>query len=172
VSETVVSIIFTLRHQLGWGGGRIAQELKQRQIAQVSGRPVYKIFDRRGLPIKLYALKARSDGIAYQRYEKDRPNAQWHIDLKYAWLADGTQVFICVLVDDYSRYAVAAVAGQTNTTEWVSQVVRQAFARAGQPAELVSDNGREFASVWEDSLTKFGQLLVELGIQHLNCAPY
>jgi transposase InsO family protein len=172
VSETVVSIIFTLRHQLGWGGGRIAKELRQRQIAQVSGRTVYKIFDRLGLPIKLYALKGRSDGIAYQRYEKNRPNAQWHIDLKYAWLADGTQVFICVLVDDYSRYAIAAVAGLTNTTEWVSQVARQAFARAGQPAELVSDNGREFASVWENSLTKFGQLLVDLGIQHLHCAPY
>jgi len=172
VSETVVSIIFTLRHQLGWGGHRIAQELKKREIAKVSGRTVYKIFDRLSLPIKLYALKGRSDGIAYQRYEKDRPNAQWHIDLKYAWLADGTQVFICVLVDDYSRYAVAAVAGLTNTTEWVSQVARQAFARAGQPAELVSDNGREFASVWEDSLTKFGQLLTELGIRHLHCAPY
>jgi transposase InsO family protein len=172
VSETVVSIIFTLRHQLGWGGHRIAKELAKRQIAKVSGRTVYKIFDRLSLPIKLYALKGRSDGIAYQRYEKDRPNAQWHIDLKYTWLADGTQVFICVLVDDYSRYAVAAVAGLANTTEWVSQVARQAFARAGQPAELVSDNGREFASVWEDSLTKFGQLLTELGIQHLHCAPY
>jgi len=172
VSETVVSIIFTLRHQLGWGGGRIAKELKQRQIGKVSGRTIYKILDRLGLPIKLYALKGRSDGIAYQRYEKNRPNAQWHIDLKYAWLADGTQVFICVLVDDYSRYAIAAVAGLTNTTEWVSQVARQAFARAGQPAELVSDNGREFASVWENSLTKFGQLLVDLGIQHLHCAPY
>jgi transposase InsO family protein len=172
VSETVVSMIFTLRHQLGWGGHRIAKELKQRQIAQVSGRIVYRIFDRLGLPIKLYALKGRSDGIAYQGYEKDRPNAQWHIDLKYAWLTDGTQVFICVLVDDYSRYAIAAVAGLTNTTEWVSQVARQAFARAGQPAELVSDNGREFASVWENSLTKFGQLLVDLGIRHLNSAPY
>jgi transposase InsO family protein len=172
VSETVVSIIFTLRHQLGWGGHRIAKELKKRAMAQVSGRTVYKIFDRLSLPIKLYALKGRSDGIAYQRYEKGRPNAQWHIDLKYAWLADGTQVFICVLVDDYSRYAVAAVAGLTNTTEWVSQVARQAFARAGQPAELVSDNGREFASVWENSLTKFGQLLVDLGIQPLHCAPY
>ena len=172
VSETVVSIIFTLRHQLGWGGHRIAKELAKRQIAKVSGRTVYKIFDRLSLPIKLYALKGRSDGIAYQRYEKDRPNAQWHIDLKYAKLADGTQVFICILVDDYSRYAVAAVAGLTNTTEWVSQVARQAFARAGQPTELVSDNGREFASVWEDSLTKFGQLLAELGIQHLKCAPY
>lgn len=171
-SDTVVSIIFTMRHQLGWGGHRIAAELKKREIAKVSGRTVYQIFDRLGLPVKLYALKGRSEGIAYRRYEKARPNIQWHIDLKYTRLTDGTQVFICVLVDDYSRYALAAVAGLCNSTEWVSQVARQTFARAGQPAELVSDNGREFTSVWEDSLTKFGQLLAELGIQHLTCAPY
>lgn len=172
VSETVVSIIFTLRHQLGWGGHRIAAELKKREMAHVSGRTVYKLFDRLGVPVKLYALKSRSDGIAYRRYEKDRPNAQWHIDLKHTHLADGTPVFICVLVDDYSRYALAAVAGLSNSSEWVSQVARQAFACAGQPTELVSDNGREFTPVWEASLTKFGQLLAEFGIRHLTCAPY
>jgi len=52
------------------------------------------------------------------------------------------------------------------------QVARQAFACAGQPAELVSDNGREFTPVWEASLTKFGHLLAEFGIRHLTCAPY
>jgi len=172
VSDTVVAIIFTLRHQLGWGGHRIAAELKKREIAQVSGRTVYKLFDRLGVPVKVYALKGRADGIAYRRYEKDRPNAQWHIDLKHTHLADGTPVFICVLVDDYSRYALAAVAGFSNSSEWVSQVARQAFARAGQPAELVSDNGREFTPVWQDSLTKFGHLLAECGIRHRTCAPY
>jgi len=86
VSETVVSIIFTLRDQLGWGGHRIAAELKKREIAHVSGRTVYKLFDRLGVPVKLYALKGRSGGIAYHCYEKDRPNAQWHIDLKHTHL--------------------------------------------------------------------------------------
>jgi transposase InsO family protein len=146
--------------------------LKKREIVTVSGRTVYQVFDRLGLPVKLYALKGRCDGIAYRRYTKDRPNAQWHIDLKHTRLADGTPVFICVLVDDYSRYALAAVAGFSNSSEWVSQVVHQAFAHAGQPAELVSDNGREFTPVWQDSLTKFGQLLAECGIRHLTCAPY
>jgi transposase InsO family protein len=36
----------------------------------------------------------------------------------------------------------------------------------------LSDNGREFISVWEDTLTKFGQLLKDNGVEHLNCAPY
>lgn len=77
-----------------------------------------------------------------------------------------------MLVDDYSRYALAAVAGLINSSAWVSQVARQVFARAEQPAELVSDNGCEFTPVWQDSLTKFGQLLAECGIRHRTCAPY
>ncbi|RME44701.1 MAG: hypothetical protein D6791_12570, partial [Chloroflexi bacterium] len=168
----VVGIIFTLRTLLGWGGHRIAAELKARGIANTTGRTVYKVFERLGLEVKCYALKGRSDGIAYRRYEKKRANAQWHIDLKHTTLADGTKVYICILIDDYSRYALAAVAGTSASTEWVASVTQQAIQRFGTPEQLVSDNGREFVSVWQESLTQFGKLLVQQGIEHLTSAPY
>lgn len=172
IPEKVVGIVFTLRHQLGWGGHRIVAELKERGIAKISGRTVYKVFDRLGLPVRIYALKGKSDGIAYQRYEKNRPNVQWHFDLKQTRLADGTKVYICVVVDDYSRYALAAVVGLEKTTEWTSQVAEQTVEQAGTPEQVVTDNGTEFASVWEESLTKFGELLEELGIDHITTTPY
>ena len=172
VPQVVVGVIFTLRYLFGWGGHRMAAELQERGIAAVSGQTVYDIFDRLGLSVKVYALKGRSDGIAYQRYQKSRPNAQLHIDLKHTTLSDGSKVFICIIIDDYSRYALAAVAGLAATTEWVTQVAAEAIRRGGRPDELVSDNGREFVAVWEDTLTKFGQLLVEQGIAHLTTAPY
>jgi transposase InsO family protein len=172
VPDRVVGIIFTLRHQLGWGGHRIAAELKRRGIAKVSGRTVYKVFDRLGLPVKIYALRGKSDGIAYRRYEKDRPNAQWHTDLKHTFLADGAKVYICVILDDSSRYALDAVAGLEKTSEWTAQVTTQAVQKGGTPDEMVTDNGREFTSGWEERLTKFGQMLTELGIQHVTCTPY
>jgi transposase InsO family protein len=172
VPEVMVGIIFTLRHLFGWGGHRMAAELKARGIGSVSGKTVYKLFDRLGLSVQLYALKGRSDGIAYQRYEKTRPNAQWHIDIKHTTLTDGTPVYICVLVDDFSRYALAAVAGLSTSTEWVAQITQEAIRRCGSPDQLVSDNGREFVSVWQDTLTKFGQLLKDHGVAHWTCAPY
>ncbi len=109
VPEVVVGIIFTRRRLLGWGGHRIAAELKRREIAQVSGRTVYKIFDRLGLLVKVYALKGRSDGIAYRRYEKERPNAQWHIDLKHTTLRDGTKVYRGLHQDTRPRVAQGAL---------------------------------------------------------------
>jgi transposase InsO family protein len=111
-------------------------------------------------------------GISYRRYEKKRPNQQWHIDLKQTKLSDGTKVYICILIDDYSRYALAAVAGLNKTSQWVTSVAQEAFTTAAHPTELVSDNGTEFASLWEESLTQFGQLLLTHGINHRTTAAY
>ena len=172
VPTLVVAIIFTLRHQLGWGGHRIAAELAARGIWQLTGKTVYNIFERLGLSVKSYALKGKSDGISYRRYEKKKPNQQWHIDLKQTKLSDGTTVYICILIDDYSRYVLAAVAGLNKTSQWVASVAHQAFVNAGHPDELLSDNGTEFASVWEDSLTLFGKVLSDKEVIHRTTAPY
>lgn len=172
VPEHVVEVIYVLRKLFGWGGHRIAAELERRAIGKVSGQGVYNIFERLGLPVKVYALKGRSEGIAYRRYEKKRPNEQWHIDLKHLKLTDGTKVYVCVILDDYSRYALAAVAGTQRTTQWVRSVTEQTFLRAGHPAQIVSDNGLEFASVWEDTLTAFGHLLLEQAVEHHTTAPF
>jgi len=172
VPEWVVSVIFVLRHQLDWGGHRIAAELKSRGIWSVSGQAVYNIFDRLGLSVKTYALKGKSEGISYRRYEKKKPNQQWHIDLKQSKLSDGSKVYICILIDDYSRYALAAVAGRHKTGKWAGSVTQAAITAAGRPNEMDSNNGTEFASAWEESLTEFGKLLLEKGIDHLTSAPY
>jgi transposase InsO family protein len=172
VPAWVVGIIFTLRHQLGWGGDRLAAELAERGIWKLSGQTVYNIFERLGLSVKTYALKGKSEGISYRRYEKKKPNQQWHIDLKQSKLSDGTPLYICILIDDYSRYALAAVAGFNKTSQWVASVAQKAFITAGQPAELVSDNGTEFRPVWEESLTQFGKLLRDKEIHHRPIAAY
>ena len=172
VSSKVIGIIFTWRHQLGWGGHRIAAELKRREIATISGRTVYNILDRLGLPVKPYALKGKSDGIAYRRYEKARPNIQWHMDLKQSKLADGTTVYICIVIDDYSRYVLWASVGLEKTATFTAQAVKDAVGKAGKPDEIVTDNGREFVSPWEGSLTQFGHQLQQGNIGHLTTPPY
>jgi transposase InsO family protein len=172
VEQKVMEIIYVWRKLLSWGGHRIAAELRHRGIAQISGATVYKVLAYLELPVRTYALKAKSDGIAYIRYEKDRPNAQWHMDCKQLRLGDGNRVYICIVIDDHSRYALAAVALYQCTTDRVKGVLQSAIRRAGVPEQIVTDNGREFVSTWEDSLTQFGRLLADHGIEHLTSAPY
>ena len=168
----LVFVIVMLRMTLGWGGERISAECAARGIGQVSVPTVYKIFAKHGLPVKTYALKAKSAGIAYRRFEKKRPNQMWHIDLKQTELSDGTKVYICIIIDDYSRFCLAAMVGSNKTTAWVAKITQKAIQFFGAPDEMLSDNGREFVSVWENSLTKFGHLLQTEGVHHQTTAPY
>lgn len=172
IPNCLVFAVVMLRLILGWGGERISVECAERGIGQISCPTVYKIFARYGLPVKTYALKAKSVGIAYRRFEKKRPNQMWHIDLKQTQLSNGTKVYICIIIDDYSRFCLAAVAGVNKTTAWVAKVAQQAIAFFGPPEEMLSDNGREFVSVWEESLTRLGHLLQEAGVRHQTTAPY
>ena len=87
-------------------------------------------------------------------------------------MSDGSKIYICILIDDYSRYALAAVAGRHKTSKWVSSVTQAAITDAGPPNEIVSDNGTEFASVREKSLTEFGKLLLKKEVDHRTSAPY
>jgi transposase InsO family protein len=54
----------------------------------------------------------------------------------------------------------------------VTSITQAAISQAGRPNELVSDNETEVCSVWEQSLTAFGKLLVEHQVTHRTIAPY
>ena len=94
------------------------------------------------------------------------------MDLKQSKLADGTTVYICIVIDDHSRYVLLALVGLEKTATLTTQAVKDAVDTAGKPLEIMTDNGREFVSAWEESLTQFGQQLDELDIKHLTSPPY
>ncbi len=172
VPKQVEEIIFTLRVLKGWNGHRIAAELKRRKIATISGKTVYQVFKRLGLQVKTYALKARSEGVAYRRYQRRHPNQQWHIDFLEFTLVDGTKCYVCLIIDDHSRYIIRAAIGTATSSAWVVELLQSAFAQFGKPEQIVTDNGQEFVSRWEDSLTLFGTFLKDQQVEHINTAPY
>ncbi len=165
-------LIVALRRLLGWNEKRIAAELAQRDLAQVSHTTVGRIFARYHLPTCTYCICAKREGLRYRRYEKAGPNQQWHIDFTETHLADGSAVVVVVLTDDYSRYCLRCRVVPTMTAEVALQIVQEAWQEFGVPAELVSDNGRAFTSVYEDVLTVFGQGLLDKGIRHILTRPY
>lgn len=172
VPHHVESIIFCLRVFRGWGGHRIAAELKRRKIANISGKTVYQVFKRLGLSVKTYALKAQSEGVAYRRYQRSQPNKQWHLDFLEFKLADGTKLYVCLIIDDHSRYIIRAAIGTAATSDWVIELLKSAFNQFGKPEQIVTDNGSQFISHWEDSLTTFGIFLQKQQVEHIHTAPF
>jgi transposase InsO family protein len=94
------------------------------------------------------------------------------MDLKQSKLADGRTVYICIVIDDHSRYVLLALVGLEKTALFTAQAVKNAVNKASKPEEITTDNGREFSSPWEESLTEFGRQLKALGIEHLTSPPY
>ena len=165
-------LVVALRVLLGWNEKRMSAELAQRGLAQISHTAIGTIFKRYHLPTRTYHTKARCDGIPKRRYEKKIPNQQWHIDFAETKLQDGTKVVIVALIDDYSRYCLQCEVVADMTTETAIQTVQDAWHQFGLPAEIVSDNGRAFTSVYEDTPTAFGKLLQQKGIHHRLITPY
>jgi len=165
-------LIVALRVLLSWNEKRMSAELAQRGLAQISHTAIGTIFRRYHLPTRTYHTKARSDGIPKRRYEKKRPNQQWHIDFAETKLQDGTKVVIVALIDDYSRYCLRCEVVANMTTETAIKTVQNAWDQFGLPAEIVSDNGRAFTSVYEDTPTNFGKRLQQKGIRHRLITPY
>jgi len=165
-------LVVALRQLLGWNEKRMAKELAQRGLAHLSHTVVGHIFKRYHLPTRTYHSKACSDGIPKLRYEKQRPNQQWHIDFAETKLQNGIPVVIVVLLDDYSRYCLRCEVVPNMTTETAIQTVQAAWQEFGLPDEIVSDNGRAFISVHEHTPTAFGLLLHQKGIQHRLITPY
>jgi len=165
-------LVVALRLLLGWNEKRMAKELAQRSLAKISHTSVGRIFRRYHLPTRTYHAKARSNGVSKIRYEKKRPNQQWHIDFAETKLQDGTTVIIVALIDDHSRYCLRCEVVPDMTSETAIQIVQSAWQAFGAPQEIVSDNGRAFTGVFQDSLTAFGHALQQRGIQHRLTTPY
>jgi transposase InsO family protein len=165
-------LIVALRRLLGWNEKRMSKELEQRGIRKVSHTTVGRIFVRYHLPTRTYHSRARCDGLPKKRYEKKMPNQQWHIDFAETHLEDGTRVVIIALTDDCSRYCLRCEVVADMTAETAIKTVQAAWQEFGLPAEIVSDNGRAFTSVYEGVPTSFGEVLRRKGIKHRLITPY
>ena len=172
VSGAVQFLVVALRRLFGWNEKRLAHELAQRGIAQLSHTTVGRIFARYYLPTRTYHTLAKRDGIPKRRYAVAQPNQQWHIDFAETKLADGARVVVIVLIDDYSRFCVCCQVVPDMSSEAALQALQAAWQAFGRPQELVSDNGRAFTPVHAGSLTPCGARLRAVGVHHRLITPY
>jgi len=169
----LVGIILALRVRLGWCGQRIAVELEQRQIAQISHMSVYRVFRRYGVPTRTYHPVGRCDGILYRKQRVRAPNWTWHVDFAGPWTdQDGIERSLVVVIDSYSRYLLALELVEQQSAEAVETLLATLFARYGTPTVLITDNGRAFAPSKPEWQHRFGRFLSEHQVEHRRTRPY
>lgn len=152
-----------LARDFGWGVGRIAHELG------VGHGTVQRALERSGR--NRWPAAPRPP---VRRYEKTRPGELLHLDYKYLPVLGHRREFEYVAVDDYSREAVARIAGE-RSTKAASAFLEHVLAQLPYPVEAVmTDNDLLFTMRYachRDRLTRFQQVLRSAGIAHRLIKP-
>ena len=155
--------ILAVRLRTGWGVERIAQELGHLGL-RVGHNAVYGVLERRGMKVPL-VRRSRKAGFRYQR---ETPNELWHMDVKGPFHLPGVgAVYGFAILDDCSRFCVAATLATDRRMDTAIALLNQAVSTWGAPRQLMSDNGSEFVAIGNRAASRFLRRLGELGIEHL-----
>ena len=150
------------------GVRRIRDDLRREDGLQVSAETVRRVVNDAGLGNPPPHTKRRPPQI--RRFERELPNAMWQIDIFTFELKRMYKVYLVGMIDDHSRYIVGHGLFRQQKSAAVMEVVKGAIGQWGAPREILSDNGRQFAS-WRGK-TEFQKTLTRQGIQHVRSAPH
>jgi transposase InsO family protein len=156
------------RQHPSWGPLRLQHELQRRGVVGVPSRAgIYRILVRHHLVEPGRRRRRRSD---FRRWGREAPMQLWQLDVVGGIrLADGTDLKLVSGIDDHSRYCVIAALVARATGRAVCAAFAAALVRYGVPAEVLTDNGRQFTGRFgkpRPAEVLFDRICRENGITH------
>jgi transposase InsO family protein len=142
----------------GLGPSQIQYQLR-REGLRVSTKAIRRILIENG-----YEKKKKIGTGELQRFEAERPNKLWQLDILDFYLGK-LKVYVLLMIDDYSRFVVGYGIFTDATMGHAISVLRRAIARYGKPEALLTDRGMQFYS-WR-TMNRFQKLLEGLGVEHI-----
>jgi transposase InsO family protein len=158
--------------ETGWDGGAasIRVELEHEQISPLpSEATIWRRLVAMGFVIP---EPKKSPKKFWRRFEAERPNDRWQLDMTHWALTDGAHVEILNIIDDHSRLAVASVVAPTVTSTMVWDVFSQAAALLGLPTGALTDNGLIFSGKLRGFEVAFETALRHAGVHALTSSPF
>ena len=151
-----------------WGARRIRTELTRAGFDAPAISTTHQVLIRNGLVAVEPPRRTRAD----KRFERDIANDLWQIDATRVVLVDDTETWVVDLIDDHSRYLLAAIAGPRAAGDLAWDAFETAASRYGLPRQVLSDNGLIFTGRLHGVEVMFEKSLNDLGVEMVNSAPY
>ena len=151
-----------------WGARRIRSELARAGVDPPVVSTIHQVLVRNGLVAVRPPHKPKAD----KRFEREVANDLWQIDATRIVLADNSEVWVVDVIDDHSRYLLAAIAGPAATGDLAWDSFELAARRYGLPRQVLSDNGLIFTGRLHGTEVAFEVSLKELEVELINSAPY
>ena len=143
IAAEIEALICELRRAHSrWGPRRLVFEMGRRGYPGLSRSTVYRVLVRHQL-IQPVPRRRRRD--QYIRWERPVPMQLWQLDVTASlFLASGRECKVITGIDDHSRYCVIATVVLHATARAVCSAFVEAMRIYGVPAEVLSDNGKQF----------------------------
>jgi transposase InsO family protein len=152
----------------GQGVRRISQILRRVFFLKASPETVRQHLKTAGLATPKPKAHKKPHPPA-RRFERSTPNQMWQSDITYFPIL-GKTAYIIGFLDDYSRYVTGLGVYRSQPSAYVVEIYREAVATYGAPREMLTDNGRQYAS-WRGT-TKFQQELKRDHVHHIRSTPH
>jgi putative transposase len=91
----------------------------------------------------------------------ERANQVWSIDITYVPMKKGF-MYLCAIIDVYTRYVVNWGISNTMTAEWCKQITQEAIEVHGKPSIINSDQGSQFTSFEHTELLKGNEIQISM----------
>ena len=166
VKEQIVAV---KKQHPGFGVRRIAHWLRGVLFLPASPETVRRTLHRHELLPKTKPRRMKKNPPKPRFFERAAPNQMWQSDI-FCFRLDGRNAYLIGFIDDHSRYIVGLGLYRSQTGENVMETYRTAVGEHGVPKEMLTDNGRQYAS-WHGK-TRFQQELAKDRIHHIRSAPH
>ena len=154
------------------GFKRIQDLLKSKHLVVVTRKQIRKILKENGL-LELDSSFDREPEPpkGTRRFEASYPGHLYQMDVTYVYITGIPVLYLIMIIDDYSRFCVAAdlCSDQRGTT--LIEVLHSACVNHGKPVKLLTDQGRGFYT-WSMERTVFQEYLDEQKIEHIVSDPH
>lgn len=157
-----------------YGFKRIADLLKQKYLVVVTRKQIRRVLKEAGLLETCDSSFDQEPASAKgtRRFEARCAGEMWQMDVAYVYLRKLPVFYLVVVVDDYSRFCVAAELCRDQRAETLIGVLHNACtAYAPPPRKLLTDQGSGFYS-WSREETRFQQYLDDQRIEHVVAEPH
>ena len=152
-----------------YGVRRIAHWLRRALFLPASPETVRRTLHQHQLLPKTKPRRMKKNPPKPRFFERTTPNQMWQSDI-FCFRLDGRNAYLIGFIDDHSRYIVGLGLFRSQTGENVMEVYRTAVGEHGVPKEMLTDNGRQYAT-WRGK-TRFQQELAKDRIHHIRSTPH
>lgn len=155
------------------GFKRIEQELRNRHLVSVNRKQIRAV-------LKAADLLAETDSSfdkdeqpqkGTRRFEASCPGELYQMDIANVYITGISVLYLVMIVDDYSRFCVAAELCRDQRADTLIGILHNAIAVHGQPSKLLTDRGSGFYT-WSQGQTDFQRYLDEYRIEHIVSEPH